>query len=200
MLKLRYAALIGLLAVLQICEAGLYVRDRWCHANVFATKFHADWEVAFIGDSTTQLWTYPATNWGFVGATTSDLLGILKNTVRCRCYKSIVILAGVNDALKSKMTSETVANLDAMVVEAQSKGLSVYLATIPPVYGRYVDKNTLIDRTNVGIRAIAQQRRVHLLEYNHAMVGHPEYVWDGIHITNLGYGAMTRVLHQEGVL
>lgn len=175
--------------------SGQFLRYRWCHANAFAGASHADWQTAFLGDSITQLFQYPATNFGFIGATSADLRGILNGgTLRCRCYRRIVVLAGTNDVLKDIPEPQTIANVDAILAEAQRNNLTVFVGTVPPVFGKYAARNKDIDALNRDIAKVASRRGARLLDYNSAIQGHPEWSWDGVHITKEGYAAILHVL------
>lgn len=192
--KILFALLLGNLAL------GAYVLNlRRCHANVFCPRWQASWRTAFVGDSLTAGMPYPSTNYGTSGATSQKIRDIVASDVLCHCYKRIVLLAGTNDVLQGVPSAETLRNISLIVRAAQTDGLEVFICTLPPLSGIYVNKDNQAQVLSKGIEAIAEQQHAHLLDYRQALSRKDYSSVDGIHLTASSYDIIFHLLKGAGV-
>jgi lysophospholipase L1-like esterase len=161
---------------------------------------HASPRVAFLGDSITQGWDFPRVNFGIRGQTTAQMLARFPRQVAGHGFRQVVILGGTNDTLLGIDQVMTIANLSKMVDLARSAGVEPVLAEIPPIYyedGKMLGQTQLL---NARIRNLAAQKRVKLVDYYDALLGHPEVYSDGIHLKRRGYLRMEWALwHGDNV-
>ena len=150
--------------------------------------------VAFMGDSLTQGWGFPRTNFGIFGQTTEQMAARFAGQVGGHGYREVVILGGTNDTLLGIDPEVTLGNLGRMVEMSQAEGVEPVLAEIPPIYrdgGRYLPA---VRRLNVGITGLAQAKSVKLVDYFGALDGHPGAYSDGTHLKRRGYLRMELAL------
>ncbi|PWT99328.1 MAG: hypothetical protein C5B51_27410 [Terriglobia bacterium] len=99
--------------------------------------------VIFFGDQTTEYWGrtapfFPGKPWlnrGIAGQTTDQMLVRFRQDVIALRPKAVVILAGLNDiaGLHGSHTEEMILdNLSSMTELAQTNGIRVILASVPP--------------------------------------------------------------------
>jgi acyl-CoA thioesterase-1 len=127
-LKLFLGIAVSLLAVMLVMTS---VRQQPC----------AEVCVVLMGDSITALWPDAATgkelaslqivNRGVPGSDTAHMLSRFHHDVIRLRPKVVVIEGGVNDFVRVPLSS-TEQNLQAMVEKADSNGIRVILATLPP--------------------------------------------------------------------
>jgi lysophospholipase L1-like esterase len=146
--------------------------------------------IYFLGDSITQQWWYPRVNAGIYGQTSDQILKRFPNGLNARGIRSIYILAGTNDVLLKHDPDAAVANIERMVMLAREQGVKPVVATIPPIYrdnGTYL---AAVQALNEKIRSFAARDHVCLADYYGALLGHPRYESDGVHMKKLGYLSM----------
>ncbi len=156
---------------------------------------HANRNIAFMGDSITNFWWLPETNYGVPGDVTSQMLARFPSQVLGHHYKAVVILGGTNDMRHKTQTVPqevdlAISNLQAMAAMAESEKMVVVLCTIPPIR----NLNERVVPLNQAIEALAQEHHYKLVDYFTPMVGHPEYFRDGLHPSDEGYFVMQQAL------
>jgi lysophospholipase L1-like esterase len=157
---------------------------------------HGSSQVAFMGDSLTQGWSFPRANFGIRGQTTAQMLERFDRQIAGHGFRQVVILGGTNDTLQHVAPAETIANLDQMVALARRAGVEPLLAEIPPIYsddGRYLAASATLDQQ---IMLLAQREHVQLVDYYDALLGHTDAYSDGTHMKLRGYLRMEWALLQ----
>jgi len=144
----------------------------------------------FMGDSITEGWTLPRVNLGMHGQTTAEMLARFPRQVPGHGYGTVFILGGTNDVLLHIPAQTTVTNLGQMVDIAEAAHIEPVLAEIPPIFkenGKYAaDVNTL----NQQIVQLADARHLKFVNYYGALIDHPNFESDGIHMKRRGYMMM----------
>jgi len=165
----------------------------------------ADPQVAFLGDSLTEGWSYPSVNFGVHGNTTGQMLARFPRIIADRHYKTVVILGGTNDILLNVNSDETIRHLEQLGEEAIQKQSEPILCEIPPIFrGLRADDTRDYKPAVVGLnRRIARLAAVHhwrLVDYYTPLVDHPAFSSDGVHMKRRGYLVMeVALLHQVPV-
>ena len=168
-------------------------------ATIAAPKLnHASRRVAFMGDSLTQGWSFPRTNFGIFGQTTGQMLARFPAQVGTGAFREVVICGGTNDTLLGLPPEQTTANLSRMIDLARADGVRPVLARIPPIYrddGRFLPAVRALDQR---IDALAREKRVPLADYYGALSQHPDAFSDGVHLKRRGYLRMEwALLHAD---
>ena len=96
--------------------------------------FKGDKRVAFLGDSITQGWAYPAANFGIFGNTSQQMLERDAAVLAGHGYAKVVILGGTNDVLLGIEPAMTVSNLEKIALSVQRSGAEPVLCEIPPIF------------------------------------------------------------------
>ena len=166
-----------------------------CHAD------KADSHIAFLGDSITQGWKYPAVNLGIHGNTTAQMLDRFPREVAGHGYKTVVILGGTNDVLTGVAPDTTVQHLETLAEEALEQHAQPVLCEIPPIFHDFNpsdphDFSPEVKDLNRRIAALAAMHGWKLVDYYTPLEGHPAYSSDGVHMKRRGYEAMERALLQ----
>jgi lysophospholipase L1-like esterase len=109
-------------------------------------------------------------------------------------HQGVLLMEGTNDIFYGNDDSKigpAVANLATMVDDAKSRGLRVFLATIPPMVpgGVRACGNHEVAPMNDGIRALAAQKGVALVDvYSGLGASYQQYIGsDGVHPNQAGY-------------
>ncbi len=145
----------------------------------------------FMGDSITAAWPMPEHDAGIPGQTTAQMLDRFNADVVGHGFKRVVILGGTNDVLQRLNLSNVSQNLAAMANIAESANIEVVLCKLPPIR----NSNGQTKSVNQEITALAQSRRLLLVDYFTPMSGHSDYFKDdGIHPNALGYTVMEATL------
>jgi len=152
-------------------------------------------EVAFLGDSITQGWKYPAANYGIFGNTTSQMLTRFDAQISGRGFRQIVILGGTNDVLQKVDPEVTLRNLEQIGVRAARQGTTPVLCEIPPIFHSFdpadrLDYSQRVRGLNLRIAQLAAAHGWKLIDYYDPMLGHPDYSSDGVHMKRRGYAVM----------
>lgn len=142
---------------------------------------------AFVGDSLTQLWPLPRVNLGVYGQTSERILARFPQQVPNHGYTTVFILAGTNDVLSHVDSQVTVAHLERMVQIAQSAHIEPVLAEIPPIYAAHGIYLPAVEALNQRIVQLAAADHVKIVNYYGALVGHPDFESDGVHMKHRGY-------------
>lgn len=154
---------------------------------VVARGNHASEGVAFMGDSLTEGWAFPRTNFGVHGQTTGEMLGRFAGQVGGHGYRTVVILGGTNDTLLGLDARVTLGNLGAMVDLARSEGVEPVLGEILPIYKEGGKYQEAVSRLDAGIVGLGKAKGVKVVDYYGALRGHPEAYSDGVHLKRRGY-------------
>jgi len=160
-------------------------------------KVKAREDVAFMGDSITEMWSLPRVNLGIHGQTTSQMLNRFPADVLPKKLHAVIILGGTNDVLLGVDPDVTIANLKSMAELASSHGIEPILCEIPPIYARQNALAPNVAALNRRIVELAASRKLRLVDYYDAMNGHPSYFSDGIHMKKLGYLLMDWTLEKR---
>jgi acyl-CoA thioesterase I len=155
----------------------------------------ADVHIAFLGDSITQGWKYPAVNLGIHGNTTAQMLDRFPREVPGHGYTTVVILGGTNDVLTSVAPETTIHNLETLAEDTLAQHAQPVLCEIPPIFHDYDPKDPrdfspAVKELNRRIAALAAMHGWKLVDYYGALAGHPEFSSDGVHMKRRGYNAM----------
>ena len=156
-------------------------------------------DVAFLGDSITQGWSYPKANFGKYGNTTAQMLERMPQVIDRSRFVTVVVLGGTNDVLLGIDPNVTIANLETLGLKIQQSGEAPVLCEIPPIFHNYVqtDKQDYFDRVQQLNKRIAELSNRHgwkLVDYYHPLLGHPDYSSDGVHMKRRGYLIMELAL------
>jgi lysophospholipase L1-like esterase len=154
--------------------------------------FKGDKRVAFLGDSITQGWAYPAANFGIFGNTTQQMLQRDAAVLAGHGYAKVIILGGTNDVLLGIEPEITVSNLEKIALAVQRSGAEPVLCEIPPIFHSLkVDDNkdysNDVRRLNGQIARLAAEHRWRLVDYYDPLRYHPHVSSDGVHMKRRGY-------------
>ena len=154
--------------------------------------FKGDKRVAFLGDSITQGWAYPAANFGIFGNTTQQMLERDAAVLAGHGYAKIIILGGTNDVLLGIEPEITVSNLEKIALEVQRSGAEPVLCEIPPIFHSLKvddikDYSNDVRRLNGQIARLAAEHRWRLVDYYDPLRYHPHVSSDGVHMKRRGY-------------
>lgn len=166
--------------------------------------------VACIGDSITELCTYPCelqtllgadynvSNFGVSGSTvlTSSHSPYIEKAAFQDAKKYlpniVVILLGTNDARLDyyKYIDDFVADYTQLILEIQAleSKPKIFLVTPPPLFDNdlYLSNDHLLEGIIPGIEEVANEFNLTLVDVYTPLVDHPEYLMDGVHPTNEG--------------
>jgi lysophospholipase L1-like esterase len=167
----------------------------FCLSGTGCRLASADPTTAFVGDSITQGWSYPAANFGVFGNTTQQILDRLPDELPGHGYKSMVLLAGTNDVLQRVDPAVTIANIEKLAEIGLANGARPVLCEVPPIFrgGSQQEKQTNHDRVvdlNNRIVALAARRQWIVVDYYDPLANHPDYFADGVHLRRRGYVEM----------
>ena len=154
--------------------------------------FKGDKRVAFLGDSITQGWAYPAANFGIFGNTTQQMLDRDAAVLAGHGYAKVIILGGTNDVLLGIEPEMTVSNLEKIALSVQQSGAEPVLCEIPPIFHSLKlddnkDYSNDVLRLNAQIASLAADHRWRLVDYYDPLRFHPQVSSDGVHMKRRGY-------------
>ncbi len=154
--------------------------------------FKGDKRVAFLGDSITQGWAYPAANFGIFGNTTQQMLERDAAVLAGHVYAKVIILGGTNDVLLGIEPEITVSNLEKIALAVQRSGAEPVLCEIPPIFHSLKvddtkDYSNDVRRLNGQIARLAAEHRWRLVDYYDPLRYHPHVSSDGVHMKRRGY-------------
>ena len=154
--------------------------------------FKGDNRVAFLGDSITQGWGYPAANFGIFGNTTQQMLERDAAVLAGHGYAKVIILGGTNDVLLGIEPEITVNNLEKIALAVQGSGAEPVLCEIPPIFHSLKvddikDYSNDVRRLNGQIARLAAEHRWRLVDYYDPLRYHPHVSSDGVHMKRRGY-------------
>jgi lysophospholipase L1-like esterase len=151
-----------------------------------------DKRVAFLGDSITQGWAYPAANFGIFGNTTQQMMERDAAVLAGHGYAKVIILGGTNDVLLGIEPEITVSNLEKIALAVQGPGAEPVLCEIPPIFHSLKvddtkDYSNDVNRLNGQIARLAAEHRWRLVDYYDPLRYHPHVSSDGVHMKRRGY-------------
>jgi lysophospholipase L1-like esterase len=154
--------------------------------------FKGDKRVAFLGDSITHGWAYPAANFGIPGNTTQQMLERDAAVLAGHGYAKVIILGGTNDVLLGIEPEITVSNLEKIALAVQRSGAEPVLCEIPPIFHSFKvddakDYSNDVRRLNGQIARLAAEHRWRLVDYYNPLRYHPHVSSDGVHMKRRGY-------------
>ena len=128
-------------------------------------------------------------NAGKPGDLTSGMLSRLSGYVFSYSPNVLFVLGGTNDLGTGVSETTTIANLKAIVVNAQARGIKVFLITVPPN-----DSSSMvgpIDSLNAAIQHLANVYKIVLIDIHTPLSGsngliQPRYTVDGLHLNSSG--------------
>lgn len=158
--------------------------------------------IAFLGDSITQGWSYPRVNLGRYGNTTAQMMARFPTQVTGHHYKQVVILGGTNDVLLGIDPAVTVRNLQEMAEATIQTGAQPILCEIPPIFHSFnrankTDYSQNVYALNQRIVQLAAGHKWTLIDYYDPIIGHPSYSSDGVHFKRRGYAVMEWTFFRE---
>jgi lysophospholipase L1-like esterase len=135
------------------------------------------------------------TNAGKPGESVQDpaTLPRLDSYLSSNAYKVLLLMEGANDinSRDSKSIAPTVAGIDQMVRDAKSRGMRVFLATLPPQnpLGPLGTGAILVQPYNDQLRSLAAAENITLVDVFQAFGGDVTTLIgvDGLHPTTAGY-------------
>jgi lysophospholipase L1-like esterase len=145
---------------------------------------------AFMGDSLTEGWTLPTVNLGIHGQTTAQMLERFPKQVPGHGYGTVFILGGTNDVLLHVDPHVTVGNLEKMADLAQDAHIEPVLAEIPPIFRDNRSYLPAVNALNQEIIQLAGAKHLKLINYYGALIDHPDFESDGVHMKGRGYMMM----------
>lgn len=171
-------------------------------------------DIAFIGDSITELWKHrhpdffssKRINRGIGGQTSPQILLRMMPDVIAHRPKTVHILAGTNDVAGNTgpiAEGNTVANIVAMVQLAKANGIRPVVGTIPPAaqffWRSEVEPVEKIRSINRMLHAASKKHRFALIDYYGVLATEngalpTDLGPDGVHPNEAGYARMEEVL------
>jgi lysophospholipase L1-like esterase len=151
-------------------------------------------EVALIGRYTAQMVT--VRNQGQSGEPTADGRRRLTGVLAGGMYDVLLLMEGANDLLDAdqRKIGPAVGNMQFMVRDAKSRGMKVFVGTMPPqdplaCCPRRGSGAALVGPYNDGLRSMASAEGVTLVDVNSAFNGDTKTLidFDGLHPTAAGY-------------
>jgi lysophospholipase L1-like esterase len=138
-------------------------------------------------------------NRGRGGEETGGGVGRLRGVLRADQPGFVLIMEGTNDASEDRSPGAIVANLEAMISQAQSNHSVPVIATIPPNFRTDPNAQNIISQANPMIRSMAQARGVVLAEIfdgmnDRSLFATPsEGILDPLHPNERGYAVMAGI-------
>ena len=139
-------------------------------------------------------------NAGVPGDTTADMRGRFDRDVLAYKPNVVFILGGTNDLGHKISQATTIANLKAMVVAAKSKGIRVFLMTIPP--DSFTSMAPYIDSLNAAIVRLGNANSVVVIDIHSPLststgVYVRKFTSDGLHFSVLGSATVATAVHSR---
>lgn len=179
---------------------------------------NANETIIFLGDSLTHKYKldeffeeYPIINSGINGNTTKDIIENLENRVFVYKPTKIILLIGINDMKMKIPKQETIANIKyiAKKIKENDPKIKLYIESIYPIgkeevlmLGNFKDvKREEIPKYNKEIEEFCNKEKITYINVYNTLLDEkgdlkPIYTKDGIHLTDLGYYKVTKVLEK----
>ena len=172
----------------------------------------------FLGDSITDWYPIeelyedmPIVNSGKAGYKTQDILEEMDELVYQYNPTKVVILIGTNDLNNDVPEDKMLENIEKIIkdIKKNRKKAKLYVQSIYPINNSDNDKinkdtvgvrtNVTIQRVNKQIKKICKQQNVTYIDMYSELVDNEgnlilKYTKDGLHISELGYLKITRIL------
>ena len=172
----------------------------------------------FLGDSITDWYPIeelyedmPIVNSGKAGYKTQDILEEMDELVYQYNPTKVVILIGTNDLNNDVPEDKMLENIEKIIkdIKKNRKKAKLYVQSIYPINNSDNDKinkdtvgvrtNETIQRVNKQIKKICKQQNVTYIDMYSELVDNEgnlilKYTKDGLHISELGYLKITRIL------
>jgi lysophospholipase L1-like esterase len=137
-------------------------------------------------------------NAGVPGDTTAQMLARLNSDVFAYKPEVLFIMGGTNDLGENISQTTIIANLRAIVVAANARGIRIDLMTIPP--DAYPDMAAKIDSLNAAIVKLGAAYKLIVLDIHTPLssstgVYVPKYTSDGLHFTALGAQVVANTIY-----
>ena len=174
----------------------------------------------FLGDSITDYYPIdelydgmPVVNSGIAGYTTEDILNNLDNMVTIYNPTKVFILIGTNDIERDKSNDEIITNIKRIVSEIIKKrpNTKIYIESIYPINNTDNEKivhTSVGKRTNETIKEINKEIKLYCKNNGYTYIDmynelidqdgnlDLKYTTEGLHISDLGYLKITKVLYK----
>ena len=139
-------------------------------------------------------------NAGVPGDTTADMRSRFDRDVLAYKPNVVFILGGTNDLGHKISQATTIANLKAMLVAAKSKGIRVFLMTIPP--DSFTSMAPAIDSLNAAIVRLGNANSVVVIDIHSPLststgVYVRSFTSDGLHFSVLGSATVATTVHSR---
>ncbi|MEX1129962.1 MAG: GDSL-type esterase/lipase family protein, partial [Vicinamibacterales bacterium] len=129
-------------------------------------------------------------NEGLAGERASDSLNRLNGALSTHRPEAVLLMHGVNDlnAIETGITQKTVDAVEELIKAARSRGLTVFVATLPPLSPPKASCPECVEPFNERLRGVAAAKGAVLVEVYAAWGNRPGLMGaDGIHPTEAGY-------------
>jgi lysophospholipase L1-like esterase len=168
-----------------------------------------------LGDSLTSGYGDPGPSWpsrldaedanlrlvnnaGVPGDTTAQMLARVNSDVFAYKPEVLFIMGGTNDLGHNISQATTIANLRAIIVAANAKGIRITLITIPPNASAGMVNE--IDSLNAAIVHLGNAYRLVVIDIHTPLsqstgVYWPKYTSDGLHFSALGAQAVANTIY-----
>lgn len=167
----------------------------------------------FLGDSITYGYKveeffdkYYVVNSGINGNTTSDILNDLEKRVYQYNPTKVFLLIGINDLKKNVESKTIINNIDSIItnIKRNRPYTEIYVESIYPLGKTRSSKNfehiqnNTIKEINNELELLCKKKAITYINvYDTLLEGefiNPYYTKDGVHLTDLGYYKVTKVL------
>ena len=174
----------------------------------------------FLGDSITEYYPLqelfdglPVVNSGVAGYTTEDILNVLDTKVPIYNPTKVFILIGTNDIQQEKTSDEIVKNIEKIVdmILKKRPHVRIYIESIYPINNTDNEKishGMVGKRTNDKIKEINKKLKEYCKNNDYTYIDmyselvdkdgnlDLKYTTEGLHISDLGYLKITKVLYE----
>jgi lysophospholipase L1-like esterase len=175
--------------------------------DFFSEEHHMNYKIAMLGDSITEgvswnelLGITDIANCGIAGETTGMFYNRL-STVYSVNPKACFIMGGINDINLGISTEQILRNMEAIVEKLEENGIkpviqsTLYVSNELPGW-RMVNKT--VEELNNGLKNICIEKGIMFLDVNTVLSADGaiknENVYDGLHLSGLGYSAWGKLL------
>lgn len=188
--------------------------------NPYEIEIKSTDNFVFLGDSITDYYPLdelydglPVVNSGISGYTTDDILNNLDTMVPIYNPTKVFILIGTNDIEREKTSDEIVKNIEEIVNRILEKrpNTKIYIESIYPINNtddEKINHNMVGRRTNEKIQEINKKIKKYCKDNNYTYINmyselvdkdgnlDIKYTTEGLHISDLGYLKITKILYE----
>lgn len=211
--------IIFLILVICVLSFLLYKETTKKSKNPYDIKVKSNDNFVFLGDSITDYYPleelydgYPVINSGVAGYTTSDILNNLDKMVPIYNPTKVFLLIGTNDIDLDKSDKYIINNITKIINNIKKKRpkTKIYIESIYPVNNTNDSKinhatvgirnNKRIIKLNKKIKAYCDKNNYTYIDVYSNLVDKDgnlkiEYTEEGLHLTDLGYLKVTKILY-----